>query len=210
MRHKLPILIAIILSMCFNGFSQPENTIGFPALTKKGSWSFGVNYRSFGLTWFITENKSIIISGFNPFISYYVHDRLSLNLSYTGIKTYVSSRPEYAHYYNNAELGITYILAKQKRVNFSFDAGYFFGQYRPYTNPNNWWKKQAGSMVYLGAGLNWHLKKFPQLAIQLNYRQYFNLNSGKNEYLSTFNTLSFGFTYFFSYHKKRKAINPFD
>jgi hypothetical protein len=194
---KRPFLSVVLLVFLFIHpvLSQEQSKNGADSL-HHFHLSLSYQNRILGLTYNEHDKNLYLLYGFNPRISYFLTKRLSVTLSYIGIKSVFSRYTQYNAFYNNAELDLNYILARKRTYLFYTEAGYRYGEYRPFYDVTLLYRKKPGSMIRAGAGFMWFLNSRRNLGLNLDFNIEFNLNKPYAIYMRPYSSFSFGLKYF--------------
>ena len=140
----------------------------------------------------------------NPKISYFIANRLSLGVGYMGMSSNMQPTRRNS-FYHNGELELKYYFNNRSRTLFYSQLGILYGQYKPAASPNALYN-DLGATLKLGAGVTWRFKNHPNLAINLEVNNYFNLGSNSGSKIKFAPNISIGFSFFMP-HKKKKVIS---
>ena len=200
------LFFLIALSSILN--AQIKTVTPVDLIVAKKTIHFGFQ-TSFGLG--IGGNKEIASSFMiNPKVSYFIKDRLSLGLGYTGVRANFipTKRPEMLH---NAEVELKYFLVVKKPLLFYAQVGYLFGE-APLAKSNALFfnNHTLSSALKLGGGVSWRLKKLPNLTINMELNMYVSSKRNSRPNIQLAPDFSIGLGYFFKPHKKKMVKDLFE
>jgi hypothetical protein len=159
----------------FVATAQDKKSPPYELYVSKGSFQIGLQ-KNFNSVYSPPTGLSALV--FNPRISYFILDRLSIGAGYSNI-SFNRGRSGSPVFYNNGEFDLKYYLSPKKPVSFYVQAGYYFGQY--YAPERNWvysYNNELTSLLKVGAGINWRLKALPVLSFNAEINNYVNLKHG--------------------------------
>lgn len=185
--------------------SQTKNYNDYELPISRGTFQVGIQKSlSFGYT--SAERRAASAFKFNPSINYFIINRLSIGLSYWGYN-YNMNPSGITNYYHNGEINLKYYIRPKKPFSLYGQVGYVLGQYSPSSRSgfvDN--KNQLGSMLKLGVGLSYRLKKTPSLALNVEINNYLNLKRNSQRKISM-PDISIGLSFSLPKKKKKKIVS---
>lgn len=142
---------------------------------------------------------------FNPKISYFIANRISLGIGYVGVSSNMQPTRRNS-FYHSGELELKYYFNNRSRTLFYSQVGILYGQYRPTSFNSVFNNNGLGTTLKIGGGVTWRLKNHPNLAVNMELNNYFNLGDSRGSRFKFAPNLSVGFSYYIP-HKKKKVIS---